>query len=90
MLGPGPERIPRLGPEATMGQRHGLPLDQPMIEPSRALSRDLIGQAEIGPRRQHQSGPRFVRSTEASDLDNAADRRERTWWARPSMPSITA
>ena len=47
-----------------------------MIEPSRALSRDLIGQAEIGPRRQHQSGPRFVRSTEASDLDNAADRRD--------------
>ena len=67
--------LSNLAAEAAHGERHRLPLDQAVIEPRRARRRHLTGKVEVGAVGQHQRWPLIAVASEASHLDDAADRR---------------
>ena len=48
---------------------------QPVIEPSRARRRNLIGELKVRARSQHQRRPRVLRAAEAAHLDESTRRR---------------
>ncbi len=99
MLGPRIHRLAHLAAEAAHGERHGVALDQSVIEPGRAGRGDLALEIEVGSVGKDDGGPGTTRPTEAADFDDAADGRrvlerldaaQPDMMARPSVPSTTA
>jgi hypothetical protein len=75
--------------------RHALAFDQPVVEPCRARRRDLAIEVDIRPVGENKRRPGSHRGPSTMPPAGGASAkasipRKRTWWARPSVPSITA
>ena len=72
MFGARLDSVARLPPEPAGRERHGLALDQAMIEPGGAGRRDLPAEIEIRAVGEDERRPLVVRPAEAPDLDDPA------------------